>query len=119
MMLHDDRLQVLARVHVLEIDTALPTYQALTGSDDVHRFSFGTVQLAQVGSFLLIQGGTDETRSRVATVLAPDIDAVLETVTDHGGTVIDGPGRGPNGRRLIAAHADGSIWEYIETAPDD
>jgi predicted enzyme related to lactoylglutathione lyase len=58
----------------------------------------------------------------LARVFVEDIDAALELdpvisgVERTGGQILEGPSPAPNGRRLIAHHPDGSVFEYIESA---
>jgi catechol 2,3-dioxygenase-like lactoylglutathione lyase family enzyme len=106
---------VLARVFVDDLDAALPLYQELTGADEVRRFEFRGVQVARVGSFLLFSGDTDQYRDRVATILVADMGPVVAAIEASGGSLLEGPAPAPNGDRLIARHADGSVFEYIET----
>ncbi|QUD80909.1 hypothetical protein J8M97_13650 [Gordonia polyisoprenivorans] len=103
----------LARVHVDDLDAALPLYRELTG-DEPHTFGFRDIRLATVGAFLLIEGGDEQVRSRTATVIVRDIAVVERTVADLGGTVLEGPAPAPNGPRLIARHPDGAVFEYIQ-----
>jgi hypothetical protein len=110
--------EVLARVEVDNIDTALETYCSLAGTTQVRRFRFGDVELAWVGPFLLL-AGTDLARvRRTATLLVTDIHAAENLVTGAGGTILEGPAPAPNGARMIARHADGAVFEYIEIADE-
>lgn len=111
--------QVLARVFVDDIDAALTTYQRLAGVTDARRFAFRDVQLAWVGPFLLLHL-PDEERARYersATLLVDDIDQVREIVVSEGGEVLERPAPAPNGPRMIARHADGAVFEYIQPTP--
>lgn len=112
--------QVLARLFVDDLDAALPTYEALAGAEDTRRFAFQDVRLAWVGPFLLLQvpPGQRSRYERVATLLVDDIDSARAVVERHGGTVLEGPADAPNGPRMIARHADGAVFEYIQIAPD-
>ena len=107
---------VLARVYVDDLDAALPLYERLTGDEEPLRFAYGSMRLAKVGVFLLVQGATAEVRSHAATVDVRNILQVIEAITAAGGTVLEGPAPGPNGARLIARHPDGNVLEYIEHA---
>lgn len=106
-------ISVLARVFVDDLDEALPFYEALTGST-AQRFGFRDVELARVGHFLLLAGNTASYRDRVATVEVAELSPVLQAVDAEGGAIVEGPTDGPNGRRLIAQHPDGAVFEYIE-----
>ena len=107
---------VLARIPVDSIEAALPLYQQLAGTSDVHTFDFGRVRLAWVGPFLLLEGADAAVRSRSATIVVRNVDEVASAVQERGGELTEGPMPGPNGRRLIARHADGNVIEYIENA---
>ncbi|MGD0558628.1 MAG: hypothetical protein ABSA93_27075 [Streptosporangiaceae bacterium] len=106
--------EVLARVFVDDLDAAIPFYEKLA-EQPAQRFGFRDVQLARVGSFMLLAGNTEAYRNRVATLLVKDLRPVLEELDVSGGEVIEGPAPAPNGARLIARHPDGSVFEYIET----
>ncbi|MGC5166895.1 TetR family transcriptional regulator [Luteimicrobium sp. DT211] len=105
---------VLARAYVDDLDAALPLYRELSGGAEPHRFGFRGVRLARVGLFLLVEGADEEIRSRIATVLVDDVDAVARVVASRGGELLDGPAPGPNGPRLVARHPDGNVVEYIQ-----
>jgi hypothetical protein len=113
---HEDSniIGVLARVFVDDLEAAAPIYRELAGGQEPVRFGFREVDLARVGPFLLLSGNNSAYRDRVATVLVRSLDPVLAALAAHGGQVVDDPLLGPNGRRLVARHADGSVFEYIE-----
>ena len=105
---------VLARVFVDDLDAALALYRSLAGGQEPVRFRFGDVELAQVGPFLLLSGDTAAYRDRVATLVVRELEPVVADVERTGGQVLEGPSPAPNGRRLIARHPDGAVFEYIE-----
>jgi hypothetical protein len=83
----------LARVFVPDLDAAIPLYQELAEVTEVRRFTFRDVQLAQVGSFLLLAGNTGSYRDRVATILVRRLAPVVTAVTSAGGQIVEGPSR--------------------------
>ncbi len=107
---------VLARVYVDNLESALPLYEQLTRDTSPHLFDYGSVRLAKIGVFLLVEGADAEVRSHAATVNVKDIHLVVDAVIAAGGELLEGPAAGPNGARLIARHPDGNIVEYIEVA---
>lgn len=117
--LQENIVRVLARIPVESIDEALPLYLRLAGTEDVHTFDFGSVRLAWVGPFLLLEGADASARSRVATIIVRDIQEVSLAVQALHGVLLDGPMPGPNGARLIARHPDGNVVEYIEQSTTD
>ncbi|WP_212756128.1 VOC family protein [Flexivirga aerilata] len=106
---------VLARVFVDDLDGAVDFYTSLTGVA-AQRFSFQDVELAWVGNFLLLAGDASVYGDRTATVLVHSLAPVIRDLASYDGAIIEGPTAGPNGRRLIARHPDGSVFEYIEEA---
>jgi hypothetical protein len=109
-------IAVLARVYVDDLEAALPLYRELADGAEPARFSFRGVELARVGPFLLLSGDVAAYRDRVATLSVRALEPVLAALAAAGADVLEGPAPGPNGRRLVARHADGSVFEYIETA---
>ena len=107
-------IRVLARVFVDDLESALPLYRELAGGAEPSRFSFRGVEVAQVGPFALLSGDVAAYRDRVATIHVRSLEPVLGALAANGGTVLDGPAPGPNGRRMVARHDDGSTFEYIE-----
>ncbi len=105
---------VLARVTVDDLDGALGFYQRLADGQEPQRFRFRDVELARVGPFLLLAGNTAAYRDRVATLLVEDLTPVIGELERAGGEIVEGPSPAPNGRRLIARHPDGAVFEYIE-----
>lgn len=107
---------VLARVEVEDLSGAVEAYRVLAGETSVRRFSHGAVDLAWVGPFLLLSGPQEELVRvrRAATVLVHDIASALAAVRLSGGQVFQGPAADPNGSSVIAQHADGAIFEYVE-----
>lgn len=105
---------VIARVVVDDLDAAIPLYQAISEAAEVQRFTFGEISLASVGPFLLLAGNTSGVGTRVATLLVKDLGPVVEAIVAAGGELVDGPGPGPNGDRLIARNPDGAVFEYIQ-----
>lgn len=99
-----------------DIDAALELYQNLSGGQEPTRFRFRDVELARVGSFLLLSGNTAAYRNPVATLLVRDLEPLINDIEQAGGQILEGPAPAPNGRRLIARHPDGSVFEYIESA---
>ncbi|HWG73413.1 MAG TPA: ClpX C4-type zinc finger protein [Acidimicrobiales bacterium] len=107
----------LAQVWVPDVETALPLYQRLAGSDDVRRLHSDDLDLARVGPFLLLTGSTEATapyRDRVATLLVDDIDEARAALLDAGASLVEGPGDSLAGTHMIARHPDGAVFEYLE-----
>ncbi|MFF8403368.1 VOC family protein [Streptomyces sp. NPDC014846] len=104
------------RICVDDIDTAIPFYERLAGGR-AQRFDRGGVQVAAVGSFLLMSGPEAELeilRRVTATIAVEDVDEAHRLLTDLGARVLAGPVPTPAGRNLLAMHPDGSVFEYVD-----
>ncbi|MEV7391412.1 MULTISPECIES: VOC family protein [Streptomyces] len=108
------------RICVDDLDTAIPFYERLSGGRAL-RFERGGVQVAAVGSFLLMSGPEAELevlRKVAATIAVKDVEAAHRLLGDLGATIIAGPVPTPVGRNLLAMHPDGSIFEYVDQHQD-
>jgi predicted enzyme related to lactoylglutathione lyase len=104
------------RICVEDIETAIPFYERLTGGRAL-RFGRGGVQVAAIGSFLLMSGPEDELeilRKVAATIAVKDVEEAHRLLTELGARIIAGPVLTPVGRNLIAMHPDGSVFEYAD-----
>lgn len=109
---------ILANVPVPNLDAAIPFYQRVTGTEDVHRFSFGDLQVARVGPFLLTQGVlTGWSAEQRVTIVVTSIDEMKTAVDAGGADVLDGPHQVPNGARMVVRHPDGAVIEYLQPGP--
>jgi hypothetical protein len=110
-------LTTFARVYVDAMDTALPTFLALTGEQPKLRFAYGDLELAVIGGYLLI-AGTEEAlapfRGTHATTIVESIDEAVALAGEHGGEVLSGPDDVPTGRNLTVRHPGGATIEYVE-----
>ncbi|MFF0751352.1 VOC family protein [Streptomyces sp. NPDC004267] len=113
-------VQVIARVTVPELSTAVPFYQELGGAEAASTFQYAGVHLASVSPFLLLSGDrAAEFSDRRATLVVRDLTPVTNALRRAGGQVLDGPAPGPSGPRMIARHPDGAVFEYIELPRQD
>jgi predicted enzyme related to lactoylglutathione lyase len=106
---------VVVRRRVDDLDAAVTFYEQLTGQTS-KRFAFGGAELAAVGPFLLFAAPPDiaELLERViASISVDDVDAQAEQLEQLGAEIIAPPSPTPNGRRLVARHPDGSVFEYV------
>ncbi|MGK5554541.1 VOC family protein [Actinomadura kijaniata] len=106
-----------ARIYVDDLDTALPTFKALTGAEPGLRFSYRGVELASVGGYLLVAGTPEALapfRNVQATTVVDTLDDVLAIVEREGGETLSGPNDVPTGRNLTVRHPGGAVVEYVE-----
>ncbi|MER6567257.1 VOC family protein [Streptomyces sp. NPDC001093] len=104
------------RICVDDLETAIPFYERLAGGRAL-RFERGGVQVAAIGSFLLMSGPEAELeilRKVAATIAVEDVDEAHRLLTGLGARIIAGPLPTPAGRNLIAMHPDGSVFEYVD-----
>lgn len=104
------------RICVDDLEAAIPFYERLAGGRAL-RFGRGGVQVAAIGSFLLMSGPEAELevlRKVSATIAVQDVEAAHRLLTELGALIIAGPVPTPVGRNLIARHPDGSIFEYVD-----
>ncbi|MGW3462198.1 VOC family protein [Streptomyces olivaceoviridis] len=104
------------RICVDDLEAAIPFYERLSGGTAL-RFRRGGVQVAAVGSFLLMSGPESELeilRKVTATIAVKDVDEAHRLLTGLGATVVAGPVPTPAGRNLLAVHPDGSVFEYVD-----
>ncbi|MFJ2112174.1 MULTISPECIES: VOC family protein [unclassified Streptomyces] len=109
------------RIYVDDLETSAAFYERLTGSPAL-RFERGGVSVAAVSCFLLMSGPEAEMeilRKVTATVAVKDLDAAHTALTEVGAKVVVGPVVTPAGRNLIAAHPDGSVFEYVDRGRPD
>jgi hypothetical protein len=110
-------LTTYARIYVDDLDTALPTFAALTGAQPGLRFTYRGVELANIGDYLLVAGGSEALapfRNVQATSIVENLDEVLAVVAREGGETLDGPNDVPTGRNLTVRHPGGAVVEYVE-----
>ncbi|MFF7467882.1 VOC family protein [Streptomyces sp. NPDC008092] len=108
------------RICVDDLDTAIPFYERLSGGR-AQRFERGSVQVAAVGSFLLMSGPESELevlRKVAATIAVQDVEAAHRLLDDLGARVLAGPMATPVGHTLLAMHPDGSVFEYVDQHRD-
>ncbi|MYV56270.1 VOC family protein [Streptomyces sp. SID3212] len=104
------------RICVDDLETSVMFYEHLTGSRAL-RFERDRVSVAAVGCFLLMSGPPaeiDVLRKVTATIAVKDLDEAVIRLNGVGAKVLVGPVPTPVGRNLIAAHPDGSVFEYVD-----
>lgn len=118
--------KVLTRIFVdsTGLDNSIAFYENLFGEKCELRFKYSEkeLELAMVGSILLISGSADRLKpftDTAVTFLVDSIDEFLEFHTNHGSTILDYPKSVPTGKNMRVKHSDGLIAEYVEHKAED
>jgi predicted enzyme related to lactoylglutathione lyase len=111
--------QILNRIYVNEMNQAVLFYENLLGEKCTMRFEHKQfhLEVAQVGSILLI-GGSDEVltsfRNTKATFVVDSILEFKDFLLKNGATIMKDIKKTPTVINMIVQHADGTIVEYVE-----
>ena len=106
-------------IQLSEIDKRISFYENLCGKKCTLRFKYDekNLELAVVGSFLLIAGSEShlepfkETR---ITCLVDSVDDFKTFLQEQGASILDAPKATLTGRNMRARHIDGLVVEYVE-----
>lgn len=118
--------KVLTRIFIdpAEMNKSVAFHENLFGQKCKLRFKYPEkeLELAMVGSFLLISGSADHlkpfTDTRV-TFLVDSIDEFFEFLTKHDSTILEYPKSVPTGKNMRVKHPDGLVAEYVEHQTQD
>lgn len=97
----------------------LSFYENLCGQKCKLRFKYDEkgIELAAVGSFLLISGSENHLapfKKTKITCLVDSVDDFKTFLQECGATILDAPKSVPTGRNMRARHMDGLVVEYVE-----
>lgn len=109
--------QALTRVCVDEMDKSLPLYEKLLGEKCSFRQRVKIVELAQVGTVLLMSAPEPVMAQMRKVDLAMLVDSVQEwreALVKDGAVVLEEPKEVPNGVNMTVRHTDGTVAEYVE-----
>jgi hypothetical protein len=114
-------LKTYARLWADDLSMTLPLLERLTGMHPDLRFTFGEIELAAVGDFLVIAGPAEE-RARyahaTATVIVSDLDQARVALDEAGAEITTEEATSVTGRFLYARHQGGVEAEYVEWKPE-
>jgi hypothetical protein len=101
------------------MDSAIDFYERLSGQGCTMRVKYPEkeLELASIGSFLLISGSAENLqpfKNTQVTLLVDSMDDFLEFSVNHGSTILEYPKSVPTGRNMRVRHPDGLIAEYVE-----
>ena len=118
--------KVFTRIFIdpTELDKSVAFHEKLFGEKCKLRFKYPQkeLELAMVGSFLLISGSAVHlkpfTDTRV-TFLVDSLDEFMEFLTDHDSIILEYPKSVPTGKNMRVKHPDGLVAEYVEHKTED
>jgi predicted enzyme related to lactoylglutathione lyase len=116
-----DMLHVVTRIYLApeQLETAIAFYERLSGQTCSVRFVYAeeALELASVGSFLLIAGREavlPAFKAVAMTIVVRSITACQDWLVSEGATILDGPEQVPTGWNMHARHPDGTLVEYVQ-----
>jgi predicted enzyme related to lactoylglutathione lyase len=111
--------QILTRIYVNDMNSAIDFYERLTGERCANRFEYKQVELeiARINNLLII-AGTDQAlepfKETSATFLVDSISEYKDFLDQNGALVIRDIQQVPTGLNMTIKHKDGIIIEYVE-----
>ncbi|WP_027398947.1 glyoxalase/bleomycin resistance/dioxygenase family protein [Anaerovorax odorimutans] len=111
--------QILNRIYVNEMDQVVTFYENLLREKCSMRFEHKQfhLEVAQVGSILII-GGSDEVlksfRDTKAVFIVDSIIEFKDFLLENGAMIMKDIKETPTGVNMIVKHLDGTIAEYVE-----
>ena len=113
--------KILMRIFVdsRDLENSIHFYEKLFGEKCELKFKYPEkeLELAMVGSILLISGSEERlkpfTETKI-TFLVDSIEEFLEFLTTHDATILEYPKSVPTGKNMRVKHPDGLIAEYVE-----
>lgn len=120
---------VLTRIFLepSQLSETVSFYEELLGEKCELRFKYPEkgLELARIGTFLLIAGSVDQVKpfenTRV-TVLVDSIESFEKFFRDHeasGTSILENPKKVPSGMNMRVRHPDGLLAEYVELTASD
>ncbi|PKL58471.1 MAG: glyoxalase [Methanomicrobiales archaeon HGW-Methanomicrobiales-5] len=115
-------LTIMTRIYSENRDTTVRFYETLTGQTCSLRFAMpdAGLELAQVGTFLIIAGSEDALkpfRSTTATFLVDSVEEYFHFFTRNNIAIIRPPRPVPTGVNMTIQHPEGTIIEYVQHRP--
>jgi predicted enzyme related to lactoylglutathione lyase len=111
--------QILTRVYVNDMNSAIDFYERLTHEKCANRFEYKQVELeiARINNMLIIAGNDkalEPVRETSATFLVDSISEYKDFLIQNGSVIIRDIQHVPTGLNMTIKHEDGVIIEYVE-----
>lgn len=112
-------LGVTVPILTTDFESAVTIYMDLTGEPVQSKFEVPSkgISVAKIGSLLIVGGSEDALaplRQIRATFSVDSLNDYEAHLRASGATFLQPPATTPTGRNMIAAGADGTVFEYVE-----
>src|SRR5579884_1513738 len=113
-------LQIVTRLYLSreQLEASIAFYESLLGERCLLRqTSPAGIELAQIGSILLIAGpdqALEPFRATQANFLVDSLVEWKDFLEKNGATLVEGPKQAPNGMEMRVTHPDGIQIKYIQ-----
>lgn len=111
--------QILTRIYVNDINTAIDFYEKLTNEECANRFEYKQLglEIARIDNLLIVAGSNDalkQFRNTSATFLVDSVSEFKEFLLKNGAEIVRDIQQVPTGFNMTVKHMDGTIIEYVE-----
>lgn len=114
-------LKTYTRMFTTDLEATVATLQAVHGTEPHLSLDYDPLMLVGIGDVLVI-GGTDQALAPIRGTFGPwiveNIDEAKAQLLASGASVMRDISVIPTGRMMYMKHADGSVVEYVQWAPD-
>lgn len=111
--------QILTRIYVKDMNTAVDFYEHLTNNKCANRFEYkqAGLEIASINNLLII-AGTEKSLEPIigtsATFLVDSLSEYRDFLIQNGAEIIRDIQQVPTGLNMTIKHRDGVIVEYVE-----
>lgn len=111
--------QILTRIYVNDMNTAIDFYEKLTSKKCANRFEYKQVglEIARIDNLLIIAGtnqALEPFKGTSATFLVDSVSEYKDFLGQNGALVIRDIQQVPTGLNMTIKHKDGIVIEYVE-----
>lgn len=114
-------LKTYTRLFTTDLESTVATLKAVHGTQPHLRLEYDPLTLVGIGDVLVI-GATDTALESIRGTYGPwivdDIDDAKSKLLASGASVVRDIRDIANGRMMYMKHADGSVVEYVQWAPE-
>jgi hypothetical protein len=114
-------LKTYTRLFTTDLESTVATLKAVHGTEPHLRLNYDPLTLVGIGDVLVI-AGRDEALEPIRGTFGPwiveDIDDARGKLRANGASVVRDIVNIPTGRMMYMKHADGSVVEYVQWAPE-